>query len=541
MPSASEAWQSAFDAVRTWAERACAAGWLQPELVPQLDAIERQTPAQLFTLARPLVAAFFGGTGVGKSSLLNRLAGAPIARVGVPRPTSREVTLYVHEEVSLADLPAELRGSDVQVVRHDVAARRDVLWIDTPDINSTEIRNRAATLSWLRHVDLLVYVVSPERYRDDAGWRVLLERAGRHGWLFVLNRWDEGVAEQRSDWCELLRQAGFDDPWVFCTSCASGRPDGRAADPLDEIVNALQREHAARELERCGIAARVADVQRWLRAAGAQLGDEAAWSRLRDTLAQAWGATRESLLLGWRWGVAGIAASCAARPGDAEALRCGSLWDSWCDARLSDVQDRVEQTARRAGLAPAHVDASLDAARRDAPAALIGSSESALRTGLARPGTPLRRALWRIARLGSRWLPLAALLVVAWNVVAGYWRATTGAAPFPGLNFALNSALLVAIAWALPAWLERVLRPDLERAARRALETALDRALDDFGARLVDGLDRARDAARAQRGELEALAHALRPLEGGAPDAVSPAVKRLLPRRDARGRPGAPE
>ena len=41
-------------------------------------------PSDLFSNAeRPLVVGLFGGTGVGKSSLLNRLADAEIARTGV--------------------------------------------------------------------------------------------------------------------------------------------------------------------------------------------------------------------------------------------------------------------------------------------------------------------------------------------------------------------------------------------------------------------------------------------------------------------------
>ena len=54
-------------------------------------------PSDLFSNAeRPLVVGLFGGTGVGKSSLLNRLADADIARTGVVRPTSMEITVYLH-------------------------------------------------------------------------------------------------------------------------------------------------------------------------------------------------------------------------------------------------------------------------------------------------------------------------------------------------------------------------------------------------------------------------------------------------------------
>jgi GTP-binding protein EngB required for normal cell division len=73
---------------RQWATQASAAGFLDEADLARFAAVEAGPPADLFCdqQARPLVVAFFGGTGVGKSSLLNRLAGAAIARTGVERP-----------------------------------------------------------------------------------------------------------------------------------------------------------------------------------------------------------------------------------------------------------------------------------------------------------------------------------------------------------------------------------------------------------------------------------------------------------------------
>ena len=125
------------------------------------------------------------------------------------------MTLYVHESVALAYLPAELPVHVVRVERHAGEAFRGVLWIDAPDIDSTEEQNRQAALAWLPHVDLVCYVVSPERYRDDAGWRVLHSRGCKHGWAFIINRWDEGDPRQVDDLSSLLTAAGFAEPLVL--------------------------------------------------------------------------------------------------------------------------------------------------------------------------------------------------------------------------------------------------------------------------------------------------------------------------------------
>ena len=70
-------------ALEEWAASTCAAGWLQQRDVDALEQIERQQAERLFVEQgqRPLIVALFGGTGVGKSSLLNRLAGAEIRRI----------------------------------------------------------------------------------------------------------------------------------------------------------------------------------------------------------------------------------------------------------------------------------------------------------------------------------------------------------------------------------------------------------------------------------------------------------------------------
>ncbi len=92
---------------KRWAEQAFASGWINEEAAQQLGDFDARTPDALFnhSESRPLIVAFMGGTGVGKSSLLNRLAGKAIARVGIERPTSREVTLFHHQTVAIQHLP----------------------------------------------------------------------------------------------------------------------------------------------------------------------------------------------------------------------------------------------------------------------------------------------------------------------------------------------------------------------------------------------------------------------------------------------------
>ena len=196
---------------KNWGERVLQDGWISDKDYQLLAESEVNLPNTLFENkdSRPLIVAFFGGTGVGKSTLINRLAGKEIARTGVERPTSKEVTLYYHQSVSLQHLPENLPVDKVKTAQHDDADRKHVFWIDMPDMDSTEQNNKQLVLEWLPHIDVLVYVVSPERYRDNKAWRLLLAEGGKHAWLFVLNQWDRGQPEQYDDFVKQLGKAGF--------------------------------------------------------------------------------------------------------------------------------------------------------------------------------------------------------------------------------------------------------------------------------------------------------------------------------------------
>jgi len=169
-------YSSLVQSAKGWAEQALAAGWINSDAAQQLSDADARSPDTLFDRdgSRPLIVAFMGGTGVGKSSLLNRLAGKAVARAGVERPTSREVTLFHHHSVAIKHLPEQLPLAQIKTAEHDNESRKHVVWIDMPDFDSTEQSNKHQVLEWLPHIDVLIYVVSPERYRDEKAWRLLL-------------------------------------------------------------------------------------------------------------------------------------------------------------------------------------------------------------------------------------------------------------------------------------------------------------------------------------------------------------------------------
>lgn len=533
---------------RAWFEGARAAGWLDEADLDRLNAVERATPSDLFADedARPLVVAFFGGTGAGKSSLLNRLAGARVARTGVERPTSREVTLFVHESVRLADLPAGLPVEDVCLERHASDEHRDVLWIDAPDIDSTQEENRRRALACLPHVDLVVYVVSPERYRDDVGWRVLLERGQKHGWMFVMNRWDEGDPSQRDDCAQMLRGAGFDDPLLLVTCCADRALDLPSADQFERIqqsIDAVLAAHGVRELERLGHRARLLELRAAILAACTHLGEDEGWTAVSSAWERHWQRARATILEGIEWPMRNAAGRLAARESTVaekvtrtvgkalvEGIKAGrsperkvddapvpareadppnapaaselaylteSLWDDWPQSKLDGCVDVTEIELRRAGIAAGPLRARLEDITREARDEVMRHVQDEVRTALARRGGGLHRALRRVLGFLTAALPSCALAWVAYVVVRGFLQASAGDGAFFGTEFAVHSALLVGVAWALPFTLDRLMRPSVERLVLRVMRRGFAAGLDAVAERVVQGLAAAGAEARA--------------------------------------------
>ncbi len=512
-------------AVQQWLQRAAAHGWVTPEHEAAFAQLESGHAEELFRgTVRPLVVGLFGGTGVGKSSLLNRLVGQPLARTGVQRPTSHELTAWLHEDVDLAELPEELPADRLTVGRHQDDGLRDVMLLDMPDIDSTAEENRALVFEWLARIDLLVYVVSPERYRDDVGWSVLRQRGQRHGWLFAMNHWDSGHLTQRDDLVQLLQSAGFGDPLVFCTSCRTPPGELPSPDEFDALVaylRDLRAAHEIAELTRLGHAARLADLRGWLQHALAGLGrpDDPApdelwqqhWQRFEDSLREGLDfpirtaasrlAHREgSVIRDWLSALRGSGPP-AEQGGPLNRLHelAEQVWDDWAATRTGETLDAFELSLRRTSLVPQPLRQALAPIIEDAPGQARRTVETTLRTSLARPGN----ALQRVARRGLGFLtvalPVAALGWVAWGVLRGYYEATTGSAAYLGSEFAVHSGLVVLFAWLIPFGLDRLLRPSLEQLVTRGLQAGVAAALEQLAERCRTALTAAQRQQAALR------------------------------------------
>jgi GTP-binding protein EngB required for normal cell division len=153
------------------------------------------------------VLALAGGTGVGKSSVLNTLAEESVSPARALRPTTDHPLAWVPNESreTLAPLLNWLGIS--RVVGHDRADLRRVAILDLPDVDSIRTEHRATVDALLPRIDAVAWVVDPEKYDDERLHQYLRSMAPHAQRMrFIFNKADRLTAEQRVLLTDDLRQ-----------------------------------------------------------------------------------------------------------------------------------------------------------------------------------------------------------------------------------------------------------------------------------------------------------------------------------------------
>jgi energy-coupling factor transporter ATP-binding protein EcfA2 len=168
-------------------------------------------------LLAPLNIVLAGGTGVGKSSLLNALAGTEITEASETRAFTRDYTCYYHDDDHMALKREVLAGG--KSVAHSREELRDKIIVDAPDFDSAELNHRDKLVAALKSADLVIWVTTCQKYADLSGIKTLSEFREGRGFVFVLNRDDQEVSDAVvDDLRRMLQSEGFEKPRIFRVS-----------------------------------------------------------------------------------------------------------------------------------------------------------------------------------------------------------------------------------------------------------------------------------------------------------------------------------
>ena len=214
---------------------------------PDLDPLVLDLEAQLERAAGAAVITLVGATGAGKSSLLNALVGADVARPGTQRPTTSVPVIYRPRDADVGELVRGLPGATPEIVDYDPEAAgpwSEQILVDAPDTNSIAEGHREVVRALAERSDVLVVVAHRQSVAELASASFVDDFAGRRGLLFVLGRADELSKESRRALVEQLRALardrwGVEGPRIHVLSPTQARADEHSADWQD-FVQELQ-------------------------------------------------------------------------------------------------------------------------------------------------------------------------------------------------------------------------------------------------------------------------------------------------------------
>lgn len=238
--------------LRRWAEGA--PDWEAAIVCRQMiEQFSRRTASLETRLGMPLIVVTLGGTGTGKSTLVNALLGARVVREGKERPTTDRPVFVCHTRIDPAAWGIDTSGFLVE--KHDLPVLERLVLIDAPDPDTTEDSTlRESNLSRLRHVlplcDMLLITGTQQKYRSRRVADELIEAAPGARLLFVQTHAGRDV-DIRADWKNVLQER-YEPGEIFLvdsldalnTRLAGGEPGGDFA-KLHRLLTCELNEEAA--------------------------------------------------------------------------------------------------------------------------------------------------------------------------------------------------------------------------------------------------------------------------------------------------------
>lgn len=494
------------------------------ELVAAAAEVLSRAGQRLRLSSRHTVVALAGGTGSGKSSLFNQLAGADFSTVGVTRPVTREAHACVWGMAGAGPLlewlgvPRRHRYARASALGGGEQSMTGLVLLDLPDHDSvlghaTDLVDKLVGLS-----DVIIWVLDPQKYADAAVHRRFLVPLAGHSEVVavVLNQCDLLTPAQIEDCVQDLRRLldseNLQDAQILVTSAKTGEGIEELRKLLSESVTA-RRATAARigadvdkvvagfepyaervidaDSEERGGPRQLADEELpedTVRELGAALAEAAGVRAIGDSLRSA-RELRAADYVGWpvSWLVERLTS-----PNPARKVRLGRLWEQLRDittgpsgAQQAEIDNALTWVAdSRVPELPRPwartVRAALRSRSEEIPAAIGAEISGAL------PAGPVVDRWWRLVGILQGVLLGCVLVGFAWLVtllVIAVGKAGAGIPKLFSDPWLLPWPAVLIVVGLVGGWLSEHVGT---RAVREAAERETDALLDDIYRRLTD-------------------------------------------------------
>ena len=235
------------------------------KLLNDAEQLLAQAGQRLRMSSAHTVVALAGGTGSGKSSLFNRLAGADFSAVGVTRPVTRDPHACVWGVAGSGPLLEWLgvqrrhRYARSSALDRGEDAMAGLILLDLPDHDSVVAGASDQVDRLVGLADLMVWILDPQKYADAAVHRRYLMPLAGHSEVIavVLNQADRLAAGQAADCVadlrRLLDSEDLQDVQILMTSALTGGG-------IDEFRELLIQAVSARRAASARISADVDDI-----------------------------------------------------------------------------------------------------------------------------------------------------------------------------------------------------------------------------------------------------------------------------------------
>lgn len=236
---------------------------------PAADRVRSDLAAAIFHLSRTAsdkpIVAMIGGTGTGKSTLVNRLLGVELCATSFRRTFTAGPIAIGREDlpsgfaslthVDAEESPAKGKPDRIALVKSDAPLTSHLTLIDTPDIDGELVEHHAAADRVFRWADAVVFLVTPEKYQMPE-LQPYYRLAARYaiGTVFVMNKSDESAVVD--DYAKLLSRSGVESPVVR----AIARDDSTWQPSPEQKLDSSHLESIRINVPESAHRARIADV-----------------------------------------------------------------------------------------------------------------------------------------------------------------------------------------------------------------------------------------------------------------------------------------